>query len=1402
MKFTPFRITILYLIFAILWISTTDQILEWFVDDIELLSTLQTVKGLFYVFLTGGLLYLMTKSYETFITQRKANQKKKDEVFTNALNTSNVAIWEFNIQNGEFLISDNHNNMLGLPPDKALRMDNILSNVHPDDRELVDKTVKSALQNGTDINIEYRVLHENEEVRWLWSKGRTSVRNGNTQTIQGVLTDITEIKELESELSREQELQNKILEHIPVMITVYNPKISEFEVNNEFKLVTGWSDEDMADPETISKIYPDVQYRDEVFEFMANPDGSWKDFEMVSSTGKKIQSTWTNIRLSDDTQIGIGLDITERKNREREIEQHRNELQKIYKNIPVMITIQDSEQNIIDANEFFIEKTGYTKQEIKNKNVLEKIIPSENLDSAIDHMRVSDQGWKDFNLVAKNGEQVFSSWTNTVVSEDRVIGLGIDLTERRQIEQELREKEERLSLTTKSANVGLWEWNPQTGETMFDEIWAGLVGYTLEELQPISIDTWNKLVHPKDLKKFENVVNQYFAGKIPIYECEIRMKHKEGHWVWILDRGQTVEWDEDGNPTRVVGTHVDITDRVHFEHENRLLAEVFLSSNTGLAVSNHQTNKLERVNSAFYELFSYEFEEMIGMDIDEIFADESSYNSEKIQQKLSDKKEVTFEAKFQKKDKSTFWGLINLVIINDKETDNSYKICTIQDISEIKRREEWIKKLTDNVPGAIFNYKLNNDGTDELTYMSSGCKEVWGVSSSDALDDLSLLWNRIHPDDLEEMRDSILESAKKMERWDHTWRIVKGKDNLIWVNGFGQPEKMMDGSILWHSFIQDITFRKQQEEELKQSRDRLLQAQEIANLGYWTYRPADKSIWWSEIVYDIYNWDSSDSEMNLNDYLRLTHPDDREYVRKAFETGLKEKGFRLTHRILKSGSEIGYVQVRGEKLYDEILEEIVLNGTILDITDIKTIEKELEDQQVRFEIAANITTDVIWEWNPRTKTLWWGDGIESVFGFEKEEYAGKPDFWRNHLHPDDRERVTNSMTSAENSRSDIWRDEYRFLAADKSVREIEDRAMLIRDKKGNLNRVIGAMVDVTDKKEAEKQLKASEEQYRLLFEQNPIPMFIYDPETNKITTCNNSAIETYKYSREEFLNMSIFKLSPKSELENAIQQSKRDRKKEETTFGEWTHVTKDGEKLTVEISASHITYQGRKQRLIIANDITEQRLAEERAISAVVEGEDRERRRVAKELHDGLGQYLSAANMNLLSVYEDMPDQDNRFAKTFKTGLDLLHHAISETRTISQNLLPKAIQDYGLELAAESLINQLKNSNEISFYLYQNIKGIDIPEKIQINLYRILQESLNNAIRHGKPKNIEVQLVHSEDELLLVVEDNGIGFDVNNIKNEGLGLRSIKTRVGAMSGNLDIVSTPNKGTIISVVVPI
>ena len=142
-------------------------------------------------------------------------------------------------------------------------------------------------------------------------------------------------------------------------------------------------------------------------------------------------------------------------------------------------------------------------------------------------------------------------------------------TARKEAEKELIEIKERLELAVTGTGAGLWDWYIKSNKTVFSERWAEIVGYTLEELEPVSIDTWMKLCHPDDLEKSAKLLNEHFAGKSKQYICEARMKHKNGRWIWVLDQGKVCEWDEDGKPLRMSGTHIDITRRKKIENALR-----------------------------------------------------------------------------------------------------------------------------------------------------------------------------------------------------------------------------------------------------------------------------------------------------------------------------------------------------------------------------------------------------------------------------------------------------------------------------------------------------------------------------------------------------------------------------------------------------------------------------------------------------------------------------------------------------------------------------------------------------------------------------------------------------------------------------------------------------------------
>ena len=139
----------------------------------------------------------------------------------------------------------------------------------------------------------------------------------------------------------------------------------------------------------------------------------------------------------------------------------------------------------------------------------------------------------------------------------------------------LWDERRRLAGIIEGTRAGTWEWHVPSGKTTFNERWAEIIGYTLEELSPISIETWTSLTHPDDLRRSDELLRRHFAGELDYYECECRMWHKEGYWIWVLDRGRLLTRTPDGRPELMLGTHIDITLRKRYEFEITRMSRLY-----------------------------------------------------------------------------------------------------------------------------------------------------------------------------------------------------------------------------------------------------------------------------------------------------------------------------------------------------------------------------------------------------------------------------------------------------------------------------------------------------------------------------------------------------------------------------------------------------------------------------------------------------------------------------------------------------------------------------------------------------------------------------------------------------------------------------------------------------------
>jgi len=147
----------------------------------------------------------------------------------------------------------------------------------------------------------------------------------------------------------------------------------------------------------------------------------------------------------------------------------------------------------------------------------------------------------------------------------RMVGFNYDVTEQNQAKQQLQTERWRLKSVLEATHAGTWEWNVQTGETQFNPRWAEMMGYSLEELSAVSIKNWHDIIHPDDLEQSNDKLQSHFAKVIDYYQCVCRMRHKDGHWVWVMSRGKVFSWTKNGKPLMMFGTHHDFSEQKQVE---------------------------------------------------------------------------------------------------------------------------------------------------------------------------------------------------------------------------------------------------------------------------------------------------------------------------------------------------------------------------------------------------------------------------------------------------------------------------------------------------------------------------------------------------------------------------------------------------------------------------------------------------------------------------------------------------------------------------------------------------------------------------------------------------------------------------------------------------------------------
>jgi PAS domain S-box-containing protein len=335
-----------------------------------------------------------------------------------------------------------------------------------------------------------------------------------------------------------------------------------------------------------------------------------------------------------------------------------------------------------------------------------------------------------------------------------------------------------------------------------------------------------------------------------------------------------------------------------------------------------------------------------------------------------------------------------------------------------------------------------------------------------------------------------------------------------------------------------------------------------------------------------------------------------------------------------------------------------------------------------------------------------------------------------------------------------------------------------------------------------KELEDSEKRYSDLFHLSPQPMWLYDPEEGRFIQANKAASDLYGYTQAEFLEMPASHLRANKDDDSTLRASKAEsfEQDSESFLIRTKQMKKSGAIIDVDIYSTPITINGRLFRSVIAIDVTEKVLFEINITRAIIKTQEDERYEIGAELHDNICQVLVSSLMAMGMMKNSINASGTEFYNKAKEYILL---ATSEIRNLSHRLAPAFFDNSTLEEAFETLLLSFTTENKIKLnsHFDEAVNHEVVDRELKINLYRILQEQLNNIFKYAKAKRIDVDVMIHNKKVKMKIADNGIGFDMAKVK-KGIGLANMKRRTELFLGSLLINSSIGHGCEIVVEIPL
>lgn len=680
-----------------------------------------------------------------------------------------------------------------------------------------------------------------------------------------------------------------------------------------------------------------------------------------------------------------------------------------------------------------------------------------------------------------------------------------------------------------------------------------------------------------------------------------------------------------------------------------------------------------------------------------------------------------------------------------------------------------------------WEFWLNPDGT--YKHVSPSAFRITGYYSEDFINDPQLFDNLIHPDDRSEVLKHTNRMIQGIEDFYHLdFRIITRKGDIRWISQYAQPIRDVEDVFIGiRGSNRDFTQRKMADIALRESEERFRVLAESTPDGVFVHdnrsiiycNPAGIKMLGGKGINDIIG---KSIQIFIEDDEMITKRLDE--ISELGEAQLNEQIIkRLDNKIIHVETYTAPIQWQNEMVHQTI---------IRDITKRREAEAGRREAEKRYKSLFQDSLSVMLIFDPVTGNIIDVNKSACMFyGYKYKELVNQ-----------NIKKIIGSKYKAnhENKKKNENYTHFRgkHILSNKQEADVEIYSGIISIDEHEF--VYWIVHNISERIRAEQALRESEEKFRTIFDMSTSAIFITDLK-GKFIEVNNTACKMLEYAKEELIQLEPTDISTtpkKSEYDGRVDELIQT---DQLLFGT-TFLSKSGKTIPIEATSSIVKYQDKKTILTIVNDITEREQMHNRLLRTILKTEEKERKRFATDLHDGMGSLLSSICIYLDLLKQEGLELDERLNLTNYT-IGLVNEAITSSKEIANDLRPSTISKFGLLPSLRTFCDKINQTGALHISLDTDKFVAKLGDNTEVILFRIINELINNTIQHSAAKNIEIKLSNTTKTLNLSYSDDGIGFDVEKVMNDvsrGSGITNIISRTRSLSGECSIRSTLGKGS--------